>query len=177
MGAVATDKGRNVAAATSTGGLTDKLVGRVGDSPIIGAGTYANNRTVAVSCTGTGEVFMRGVASYGISALMEYMRLPVQEAAAKVVTEKIPALGATGGTIALEPKGDLATPHSTDALINGYITRDGHVVTRLDTRPRAAEACAGRPGAGRHPPRDPRRPDTVRYLYRGGQQAPSPAAD
>ncbi|MBX6768616.1 MAG: isoaspartyl peptidase/L-asparaginase, partial [Actinomadura rubrobrunea] len=72
VGAVAVDRGRNVAAATSTGGLTNKAVGRVGDSPVVGAGTYANNRTVAVSCTGTGEVFICGVAAYDISALMEY---------------------------------------------------------------------------------------------------------
>ncbi|HEU5158757.1 MAG TPA: isoaspartyl peptidase/L-asparaginase [Streptosporangiaceae bacterium] len=131
VGAVTVDRGRDLAAATSTGGLTNKLVGRIGDSPNVGAGTYANNRTVAISCTGTGEVFIRGVAAYDISALMEYLRLPVQDAAAKVITEKITALGATGGAIALDPRGDLATPHSTDGLINGYITRDGRVVTRL----------------------------------------------
>jgi len=131
IGAVAVDGERQVAAATSTGGLTNKLVGRVGDSPIVGAGTYANSRTVAISCTGTGEVFIRGVAAYDISALMEYTRAPVQRAAARVITEKIPALGATGGAIALDPGGALATPHSTAGLINGYITRDGRVVTRI----------------------------------------------
>lgn len=131
VGAVAVDSGRHLAAATSTGGLTNKLVGRVGDSPVVGAGTYANDRTVAISCTGTGEVFIRGVAAYDISALMEYTRAPVQSAAAKVITEKIPALGATGGAIALDPRGVLASPHSTAGLINGYITRDGTVVTRL----------------------------------------------
>lgn len=139
VGAVAVDQGRDVAAATSTGGLTNKLVGRVGDSPIIGAGTYANSRTVAVSCTGTGEVFIRGVAAYDISALMEYTGAAVQDAAAKVITEKITALGATGGAIVLDPRGRLATPHSTQGLINGYITRDGSVVTRLyndETPPR-----------------------------------------
>lgn len=131
VGAVAVDRGKNVAAATSTGGLTNKLVGRVGDSPIVGAGTYASNRTVAISCTGTGEVFIRGVAAYDISAMMEYTRAPVQRAAATVVNQKIPALGATGGVIALDPRGNLATPHSTAGLINGYVTRDGRVVTRL----------------------------------------------
>jgi L-asparaginase / beta-aspartyl-peptidase len=139
VGAVAVDGNRNVAAATSTGGLTNKLVGRVGDSPIVGAGTYANNRTVAISCTGTGEVFIRGVAAHDISALMEYTGTGVQRAAAKVITEKIPALGATGGAIALDPRGVLATPHSTPGLINGYITRDGRVVTRIyddETPPR-----------------------------------------
>jgi L-asparaginase / beta-aspartyl-peptidase len=131
VGAVAVDGSREVAAATSTGGLTNKLVGRVGDSPIIGAGTYANSRTVAVSCTGTGEVFIRGVAAYDISAIMEYTRSSVQRAASRVVNEKIPALGATGGVIALDPRGNLATPHSTAGLINAYITRDGRIVTRL----------------------------------------------
>lgn len=131
VGAVAVDRGRNVAAATSTGGLTNKLVGRVGDSPVIGAGTYANNRTVAISCTGTGEVFIRGVAAHDISAIMEYTRAPVQRAANTVINEKIPALGATGGVIALDPRGNLATPHSTAGLINGYVTTDGRIVTRL----------------------------------------------
>lgn len=139
VGAVAVDQRRDVAAATSTGGLTNKLVGRVGDSPVIGAGTYANSRTVAVSCTGTGEVFIRGVAAYDISAMMEYAGAAVQDAAAKVITQKITALGATGGAIALDPRGHLATPHSTLGIINGYITRDGSVVTRLyndETPPR-----------------------------------------
>lgn len=139
VGAVAVDRSRNVAAATSTGGLTNKLVGRVGDAPIVGAGTYANNRTVAISCTGTGEVFIRGVAAHDISALMEYTGVPVQRAAARVITEKIPALGATGGAIALDPRGVLATPHSTNGLLNAYLTRDGRVVTRIyddETPPR-----------------------------------------
>jgi L-asparaginase / beta-aspartyl-peptidase len=139
VGAVAVDHDGDLAAATSTGGLTNKLVGRIGDSPIVGAGTYANSRTVAVSCTGTGEVFIRGVAAYDISALMEYAKSSVEEAAAKVVTEKVTALGATGGCVALDPRGVLATPHSTEGLINAYMTRDGSVVTRLfddETPPR-----------------------------------------
>ncbi|GAA1569256.1 beta-aspartyl-peptidase [Actinomadura kijaniata] len=131
VGAIGLDRSRNVAAATSTGGLTNKQVGRVGDSPIIGAGTYANNRTVAVSCTGTGEVFIRGTAAHDISALMEYGNQPVQAAAARVVTEKIPALGATGAAIALDARGNLAVPHSTKGVINAYVTRDGRIVTRL----------------------------------------------
>jgi beta-aspartyl-peptidase (threonine type) len=131
VGAVAIDRDGDVAAATSTGGLTNKLVGRVGDSPIVGAGTYANSRTVAVSCTGTGEMFIRGVAAYDISAIMEYAKAPVQDAAHKVINEKIPALGADGGCIALDPRGFLATPHSTPGLLNGYITRDGEIVVRV----------------------------------------------
>ncbi|RKS68375.1 beta-aspartyl-peptidase (threonine type) [Actinomadura pelletieri DSM 43383] len=131
VGATAVDGSRNLAAATSTGGLTNKQVGRVGDSPVIGAGTYADNRTVAISCTGTGEVFIRGVAAYDVSALMEYARMPVTKAAATVVNQKIPALGATGGAIALDARGRLAAPHSTKGIINGYVTRGGEITTRL----------------------------------------------
>lgn len=131
VGATALDGSHNVAAATSTGGLTNKQVGRVGDSPVIGAGTYADNRTVAISCTGTGEVFIRGVAAHDISALVEYARMPVAKAAATVITKKIPALGATGGAIALDPGGNLAAPHSTRGIINGYVTEDGKITTRL----------------------------------------------
>jgi beta-aspartyl-peptidase (threonine type) len=131
VGAVAIDGDGDIAAATSTGGLTNKLVGRIGDSPIVGAGTYANNNTVAVSCTGTGEVFIRGIAAYDISAIMEYAKAQVQDAANQVINEKIPGLGATGGCIALDPRGFLATPHSTPGLLNGYITRDGEIVVRV----------------------------------------------
>ncbi|MFI0481144.1 isoaspartyl peptidase/L-asparaginase family protein [Actinomadura sp. 9N215] len=131
VGAIALDGGRNVAAATSTGGLTNKQVGRVGDSPVVGAGTYASNRTMAISCTGTGEVFIRGVAAHDVSALMEYARMPVTKAAATVVNQKIPALGATGGAIALDARGTLAAPHSTKGIINGYVTKDGEIKTRL----------------------------------------------
>jgi beta-aspartyl-peptidase (threonine type) len=138
VGAVAVDRNGDLAAATSTGGRTGQLPGRVGDSPIIGAGTYADNRTVAVSCTGTGEVFIRAVAAYDISALMDYAGLGVREAAARVITEKIPRLGSTGGVIALDPHGVLATPHSTPGMPNGYLTADGTVVVRLydDETPR-----------------------------------------
>lgn len=97
VGAVALDMMGNLAAATSTGGMTNKLPGRVGDSPIPGAGCYANNASVAVSCTGTGEVFMRTLAAYDISALMEYGGLSLQEACERVVMEKLPALGGSGG--------------------------------------------------------------------------------
>jgi beta-aspartyl-peptidase (threonine type) len=131
VGAVAVDSAGDLAAATSTGGMTNMLAGRVGDSPVIGAGTYASNRTVAVSCTGSGEAFLRGVAAYDIAALMEYTGAPVAGAAAMVILEKIPALGATGGAIALDPDGVLATPHSSEGIINGYATRDGRLVTRV----------------------------------------------
>jgi beta-aspartyl-peptidase (threonine type) len=131
VGATALDDSHGLAAATSTGGLTNKQVGRVGDSPVVGAGTYANNRTLAISCTGTGEAFIRGVAAHDVSALMEYARMPVAKAAATVVNEKIPALGATGGAIALDARGALATPHSTKGIINAYVTKNGAITTRL----------------------------------------------
>jgi beta-aspartyl-peptidase (threonine type) len=111
--------------------MTNMLPGRVGDSPVIGAGTYADNRTVAVSCTGVGEVFLRGVAAYDIAALMDYTGATVADAARTVLLEKIPALGATGGAIALDPAGALATPHSSEGIVNGYLTRDGSIVTRV----------------------------------------------
>ncbi len=131
VGAVALDAAGDLAAATSTGGMTNMLPGRVGDSPVVGAGTYADNRVVAVSCTGNGEVFLRGVAAHDIAALMAYAGVPVSRAAATVILEKIPALGATGGAIALDRHGALATPHSSAGIVNGYVTRDGTLVTRV----------------------------------------------
>lgn len=125
VGAVALDRKGNLAAATSTGGLTNKAVGRVGDSPIIGAGTYANNQSVAVSATGTGEVFIRGTAAADISAGVQYGKLPVHQAAGKVVKEKLMSLGGTGGVIALDKKGNFAAPYTTETLFYGTVTKDG----------------------------------------------------
>ena len=102
VGAVALDMFGNLAAATSTGGMTNKLPGRVGDSPLVGAGCYANNANVAVSCTGTGEVFIRALAAYDIAALMDYGGLSLSEACERVVMEKLPALGGSGGLIAID---------------------------------------------------------------------------
>jgi beta-aspartyl-peptidase (threonine type) len=131
VGAVALDASGDLAAATSTGGMTNMLPGRVGDAPVIGAGTYADSRTVAVSCTGVGEVFLRGVAAYDIAALMAYTGAPVERAARTVILDKIRGLGAVGGAIALDPAGSLATPHCSEGLLNGYLTRDGRLVTRV----------------------------------------------
>jgi L-asparaginase / beta-aspartyl-peptidase len=128
VGAVALDAAGDLAAATSTGGMTNMLPGRVGDSPVIGAGTYADSRTVAVSCTGIGEAFLRAVAAYDIAAIMVYTGAPVEQAAYRVVHEKV---GVAGGVIALDPAGSLATPHRSEGLLNGYLTRDGRVVTRV----------------------------------------------
>ncbi|WP_114196049.1 isoaspartyl peptidase/L-asparaginase family protein [Edaphovirga cremea] len=120
VGAVALDAQGNLAAATSTGGMTNKQVGRVGDTPIIGAGCYANNATVAVSSTGTGEIFMRTVAAYDVSALMEYGGLSLQQATDKVVMEKLLALGGSGGLIAVDRDGNIALPFNSEGMYRGF---------------------------------------------------------
>ncbi|MGL4723700.1 MAG: beta-aspartyl-peptidase [Scandinavium sp.] len=120
VGAVALDSAGNLAAATSTGGMTNKLPGRVGDSPILGAGCYANNASVAVSCTGTGEVFMRTLAAYDIFALMEYGGLSLNEACERVVLEKLPALGGSGGLIAIDREGNVVLPFNSEGMYRAY---------------------------------------------------------
>lgn len=120
VGAVALDKFGNLAAATSTGGMTNKLPGRVGDSPIVGAGCYANNANVAVSCTGTGEIFMRTLAAYDIAALVEYAGLSLQQAVDRVVLEKLPALGGSGGMIAIDNQGNVALPFNSEGMYRGF---------------------------------------------------------
>ena len=124
VGAVALDEAGNLAAATSTGGNTNKRPGRVGDSPIIGAGTYANNKTCAVSATGDGEFFMRAVAAHDLSALMEYGGLNLGEAA-RVVIDKVGALGGTGGLIAVDLEGNIALPFNTTGMYRGSIDAEG----------------------------------------------------
>jgi L-asparaginase / beta-aspartyl-peptidase len=126
VGAVALDKAGNLAAGTSTGGMTNKKYGRVGDSPIIGAGTYANNKTVAVSCTGWGEFYIRNVVAYDLSALMEYKGLSVAEAG-KTVIEKVEKLGGNGGLIALDREGHAALPFNTAGMYRGTVTADGEI--------------------------------------------------
>jgi L-asparaginase / beta-aspartyl-peptidase len=120
VGAVALDVHGNLAAATSTGGMTNKAFGRIGDSPMIGAGTYANNATCAVSCTGSGEYFIRGVAAYDVSCLMEYKGLTLQEACDTVVHDRLLALGGDGGLIAVDANGNVALPFNTDGMYRGY---------------------------------------------------------
>jgi L-asparaginase / beta-aspartyl-peptidase len=107
VGAVALDRAGNLAAATSTGGLTNKLHGRVGDSPLIGAGTYANNELCAVSGTGQGEYFIRGVVAYDVCALVGYRHLKLQQAVQQVIHEKLQKSGGEGGVIALDPAGNI----------------------------------------------------------------------
>ncbi|HXA10178.1 MAG TPA: isoaspartyl peptidase/L-asparaginase [Chthoniobacterales bacterium] len=126
VGAVALDKAGNLAAGTSTGGTTNKQSGRVGDSPIIGAGTYADNRTCAVSCTGDGEYFIRSVVAHDISAMMEYKGMPVQ-AAAQAALDKAGRLGGTGGLIAIDKQGNFAMPFNTSGMYRGRVGEDGKV--------------------------------------------------
>jgi beta-aspartyl-peptidase (threonine type) len=130
VGAVAIDREGDLAAGTSTGGLTNKPVGRIGDSPVIGAGTYANNRTAAVSATGTGEFFIRQVVGHEISAAMEYGGMRVQRAAQRAI-DKVAELGGDGGVIALDGRGTLAMPFNTEGMYRGYVTESGEVVTKI----------------------------------------------
>jgi len=125
VGCVALDQYGNLAAGTSTGGMNNKKYGRVGDAPIIGAGTYANNTTCAVSSTGWGEYFIRLGVARDIAALMEYGGLSVKEASDSVVMKKLPAIGGDGGTIALDRQGNFAFTFCTEGMYRGYITKKG----------------------------------------------------
>ena len=130
VGAVAVDAEGNVAAATSTGGMTNKAWGRVGDSPIIGAGTYANNKTCAISCTGHGEYFIRGVVAYDVSCMIEYGGMNLEMAANKVIHEKIKKMGGQGGLIAIDPAGNICMSFNTEGMYRGMKNRD-HITTRI----------------------------------------------
>jgi beta-aspartyl-peptidase (threonine type) len=121
VGAVALDKAGNLAAGTSTGGLTYKKTGRIGDTPLIGAGTYADNRTCAVSATGQGEYFMRGVIAYDIAAMIEYREISLAEAVHEAIDVKLTAKGGTGGAIALDRNGHIAIAFNTAGMYRGYI--------------------------------------------------------
>lgn len=116
VGAVALDSNGNLAAGTSTGGMTNKKFGRVGDSPIIGAGTYANNNTCAISCTGHGELFIRSVVAYDISALMEYKNLSLKEACEEVVMNKLVKIGGEGGLISIDKFGNIELPFNSEGM-------------------------------------------------------------
>ncbi len=125
VGAVACDKNGNIAAATSTGGMTNKRFGRVGDSPMIGAGNYANNKTCAVSCTGSGEFFIRGVVAYDVSCLMEYKGMSLQEASSEVINKRILEIGGDGGLIAVDANGNIAMPFNTEGMYRACKSSDG----------------------------------------------------
>jgi beta-aspartyl-peptidase (threonine type) len=125
VGAVALDRNGDLAAATSTGGLTNKRYGRIGDSPIIGAGTYANNGSCAVSATGSGEYFIRSVVAHDICALVQYRGWPLLKAAQEVVQRKLVAMGGDGGIIALDPAGNVAMEFNSEGMFRGVRTGNG----------------------------------------------------
>lgn len=127
VGCVALDKQGNLAAGTSTGGLINKSFGRVGDSPIIGAGTYANNKTVAVSSTGEGEYYIRDVVAYDISALIEYADFSVVEATQKVIHEKQPEIGGSGGVIAMDNYGNISFEFNTSGMFRAQMNAKDEV--------------------------------------------------
>ncbi|MBN9296804.1 MAG: isoaspartyl peptidase/L-asparaginase [Filimonas sp.] len=130
VGCVALDKAGNLAAGTSTGGMTNKKYGRVGDSPIIGAGTYCDNNTAGISGTGWGEFYIRTVAGKTISDLMEYKGLSVEKAA-QTVMDKIGKLGGDGGLIALDRNGNIAMPFNTEGMYRGAVTADGKIEVKI----------------------------------------------
>ena len=125
VGAVAVDQYGNIAAATSTGGITNKQWGRVGDSPIIGAGTYANNKTCAISCTGHGEPFIRAVTAYDVSCLMEYKGLSLQEAMHLVVHDKLLKIDGEGGMIGVDASGNTAMVFNSEGMYRGRRNSEG----------------------------------------------------
>ncbi len=125
VGAVACDVNGNIAAATSTGGMTNKNFGRIGDSPLIGCGTYANNKTCAISCTGHGELFIKAVAAYDVSCLMEYAGMNLYDAMNKVVNEKLVAINGEGGMIGVDAQGNFAMLFNSEGMYRGVKTSDG----------------------------------------------------
>lgn len=125
VGAVACDANGNIAAATSTGGMTNKKFGRVGDSPMIGAGTYANNETCAVSCTGSGEFFIRNVVAYDVACLIEYKNFGLKQATEEVVNNRLLKFGGDGGLIAVNSKGEIALSFNTQGMYRAAKSSDG----------------------------------------------------
>jgi beta-aspartyl-peptidase (threonine type) len=125
VGVVALDVYGNICAGTSTGGMTNKKHGRIGDSPIIGAGTYANNKTCGVSCTGHGEYFIRAVVAYDVSALMEYKGYSLEKAANEVVNKKLKEMEGEGGLVALDAKGNITMPFNTAGMYRAYKKSSG----------------------------------------------------
>ena len=130
VGAVALDKFGNIAAGTSTGGMTNKKYGRVGDSPIIGAGTYASNNTCGVSATGWGEYFIRLDVARDISAMIEYRALPIQQAA-DIAMKKVQSLGGDGGVIAMDKWGNIGISFNSEGMYRAYINNEGKAVVEI----------------------------------------------
>ncbi|WP_175941188.1 isoaspartyl peptidase/L-asparaginase [Caballeronia sp. BCC1704] len=131
VGAVALDARGHLAAATSTGGMTNKQAGRVGDAPLIGAGCYANDATCAVSTTGTGEMFIRMLAAYDVSAQMEYRGLTLEAAAEDVVMTKLPSIDGRGGLIAVDARGNVTLPFNTEGMYRGFARVGEQAVTAI----------------------------------------------
>ncbi len=131
VGAVALDLDGNLAAATSTGGMTNKKFGRIGDSSIIGAGTYADNRTCAISCTGSGEYFIRGVVAYDVHCLMELKGYPLQKAADEVIMKRLLEINGDGGLIAVDALGNIALPFNTEGMYRAYISGTGEKAVEI----------------------------------------------
>ena len=130
VGCVALDKAGNLAAGTSTGGMTNKKYGRVGDSPIIGAGTYCNNETAGISCTGWGEYYIRNVVAKTISDLMEYKNLSIGDAS-KIVLDKVGKMGGDGGLIGLDKKGNVTMTFNTEGMYRGTVSADGKIEVKI----------------------------------------------
>ena len=131
VGAVACDFKGNIAAATSTGGMTNKQFGRIGDTPIIGIGTYANNKTCAISCTGHGEIFIKAVAAYDVSCLMEYKNFTLQQACEEVVLKKLVAMKGEGGLIGIDAKGNAALVFNSAGMYRGLKNSDGEFLVAI----------------------------------------------
>jgi beta-aspartyl-peptidase (threonine type) len=146
VGAVAVDDKGNLAAATSTGGMTNKRHGRIGDTPMIGAGTYADNNTCAVSSTGVGEYIMRTLLAYEIAAMMEYKGMSLKEAAELAVMEKFGALGGDGGVIAIDRKGNIAMPFNSPGMYRGWMLADGSMDVGIFSEPPMSPDDAERRG-------------------------------
>jgi len=125
VGAVACDQDGNIAAATSTGGMTNKKWGRVGDSPMIGAGNYANNKTCAISCTGSGEFFIRGVVAYDVACLMEHKGMSLEAASNEVINKRILEISGDGGLIAVDAEGNIAMPFNTEGMYRALKSSNG----------------------------------------------------
>lgn len=142
VGAVALDRQGHLAAGTSTGGLVNKRPGRVGDSPLIGAGTYAEDGVCAVSCTGQGEYFIRLVVAHEVAARIKHAKAELADAVAGVIHAELPKLGGSGGLIGLDPRGRMCAVFNTDGMFHGWVTADGatHVAVFEPTPPRPGAA-------------------------------------
>ena len=131
VGCVALDKSGNISAGTSTGGMTNKRWGRIGDSPVIGSGTYANNLTCGVSSTGWGEYFIRSQVAYDISAQMEYQNKTLKEATTDVIQNKLTKLGGTGGVVALDKKGNMSFEFNTAGMYRASMNDKGDLIVKI----------------------------------------------